>query len=442
VSRSVSPRKTLAVALVATCLGGCSRSERGRAREQSGAREATEPTTGEARAARTGDALEGRRGEAAASTVRPPVDASPKRNAETFYDEALDVTWLVDANLAATERFGLENAEIGASGSMTYRAAERWVKRMNERRYLGRDDWTLPATPDEDDTCERRHAHTFGFGCRRGALSGLNTRALAWPATAVPLPPGPVGPFRNLQPYLYWSGSRNTHHTDHENGYTTFSFDNGFQGANVDANRIYALPMAEGDVAKAPGLDEAGRRRLSSATVYDAAAGLAGLADGNLAATETFGVAGIAPTGAMSHSTAEPWVQAMNQAEGGKGYLSVRSWTLPPTPRTDPACSLSNYGFDCRASALAKLYYGLLGRRSGEPMQLAPSQPFLAFRNLRPYLYWSCQASKEDRRRCGSEPPRERYHWSFSFGNGFTGTTITANRLYVMVYHPGRSTPH
>lgn len=359
----------------------------------------------------------------------------------TVYDAALDVTWLADANLAARERFGLDGAEIGASGSMTYRAAKRWVERMNARRYLGRDDWTIPATPDEDDSCDRRNAHSFGFGCKRGTLSALYARALEWPATAVPIPSNTVGRFQNVQPYLYWSGSRNTHHTEHVNGYTTFSFDNGFQGANVDANRIYVWPMAPGELAAEPSLDEAARRRIAEKTVFDPVAGITWLANGNLAATESFGVVGIAATGAMSRTTAEEWVAAMNRAEGGRGYLGVRSWTLPPTPREDPACSLDNYGFGCRASALGSLYYGLLGRRVGEPVVIAPDRAFQSLRNLRPNLYWSCQASQGDRRLCGDESPRKHYQWSFSFGNGFTGTTLEANRLYVMVYHPGRGAP-
>jgi hypothetical protein len=31
----------------------------------------------------------------------------------------------------------------------------------------------------------------------------------------------------------------------------------------------------------------------------------------------------------------------------------------------------------------------------------------------------------------------DRFAWNFSFGNGFEGTNLVGNDLYVMVYYPG-----
>ena len=56
----------------------------------------------------------------------------------TVYDTANNITWLADANLASTVRFGLPLCGTGAgqpcvnaSGSMNYQSAAAWVAAMN-----------------------------------------------------------------------------------------------------------------------------------------------------------------------------------------------------------------------------------------------------------------------------------------------------------------------
>ena len=73
------------------------------------------------------------------------------------------------------------------------------------------------------------------------------------------MPPGRVGPFRNFQPYLYWSmngkarnngGRAAQRQVDRQNGNHAFSFNTGWQGGNVSDHVMYVLPMIEGSLLK------------------------------------------------------------------------------------------------------------------------------------------------------------------------------------------------
>ena len=63
-----------------------------------------------------------------------------------IYDDVLDITWLQDANLAATNTFGVSG--INADGTMSWNTAQAWIAAMNAVNYLGFSDWRLPTTPD------------------------------------------------------------------------------------------------------------------------------------------------------------------------------------------------------------------------------------------------------------------------------------------------------
>ncbi len=264
------------------------------------------------------------------SAPLPPVgNLVPGDGGRTIYDARLAVTWLADANLAAQQTFGVPN--INKSGSMNYATALRWVAAMNASNngagYLGHNNWQLPTAPDMDRTCSLtgRHGEPFGFHCSRSALGSLYYASLGLrePDSAVPPSQNRVGPFQNFQPYLYWSKSPAA---DPRQGFVTFSFSAGFQGANVFRNFLYVLPMIKG---KLPGTPPASGSHLQvnrdGATVYDPIAQVTWLADANLPARQTFGIAGINRDGAMDHDTAVLWVEAMNRVNRGRGYLD--HWT-------------------------------------------------------------------------------------------------------------------
>jgi hypothetical protein len=254
------------------------------------------------------------------------------------------------------------------------------------------------------------------------------------PDSAVQNSQNQVGPFQNLQPYLYWSKSPAA---DPKQGFVTFSFSTGFQGANVWRNYLYLLPMIK---RKLPGTPPVSGNRLQAnpggKTVYDPITRVTWLADANLPARQTFAIAEINRDGAMDHETAVRWVEALNRAEGGHGYLGQTDWDLPETGPPDPSCSMQGTtGFGCTGSAMGSLFYRQLGLRPGESV-IGPSEAHVGpFYNVQPYLYWAC-AGQSASSACQPDGPAPGFAWNFSFGNGFQGTNLVGNNLYVMVYYP------
>jgi hypothetical protein len=134
---------------------------------------------------------------------------------KTVYDPETNVTWLADANLAATERFGLPLCKtapdtkpcVAKDGSMNYESAMAWVKAMNAYEdpitsfvgYLGQTNWDLPPL--------KAGCPIFGCGGDRNPMGNLYYDQLYFSAgePVVATPDIAVGPFQHVQPYLYWS---------------------------------------------------------------------------------------------------------------------------------------------------------------------------------------------------------------------------------------------
>jgi hypothetical protein len=378
--------------------------------------------------------------------VSVEADLIPSADGLTVHDTVLHVTWLANANLAATtaNRFGL--AKITPNGSMDYATALQWVADLNSMNggagYLGHNNWQLPATPAIDATCGSTgpNGDSFGTGCMNSAMGSLFFRSLNLvnPGTAVPIPNDATGPFNNLQPYLYWSDTSNA---DLSKGYLTFSFNTGWQGSNVDKHYMYALPMIKGRLPGTPPPAGTGLQvSVDGKTVYDPVSDVTWLANADLARTQTFGaqcVNGdgtlcINPDGAMTHTTAENWIRGMNAV----AYLGQTNWQLPPVPATDATCNLQNFGFGCTGNPMGNLYYNQLHLAQGTPAVPAPNISVGPFHSLQPYLYWTCSAAPGSQVLCQTTPPVPGFGWSFSFGNGFEGTDVVGNDLYVMVYFP------
>lgn len=62
------------------------------------------------------------------------------------YDTDLNITWLQNANLAASNTFGVGG--ISSEGYMTWFTAQSWISAMNAANYLGFSDWRLPTVTD------------------------------------------------------------------------------------------------------------------------------------------------------------------------------------------------------------------------------------------------------------------------------------------------------
>ena len=144
----------------------------------------------------------------------PPPGTAHVVVGPTISDPTLQVTWLANADLAATSRLNVKG--IDRDGSMNYTTALKWVHAMNTYNhgngYLGHTNWTLPITPTPsvDPSCSsdnKSGGGNFGLGCSRSPLASLysSTLGLSWHDTAVPIPDTKTGPFHDFQPYLYWT---------------------------------------------------------------------------------------------------------------------------------------------------------------------------------------------------------------------------------------------
>ena len=378
----------------------------------------------------------------------------PSPDGRTVYDTILKVNWLANADWAGTAEGKLGVGNINSDGSMDYPTAIRWLAALNAGAgYLWHTNWSLPFSPPNDPTCSAigPSGDSFGFGCRNNAMGSLYYRSFDfdYPDTAVSIPKNKIGPFRNIQPYLYWSGTPGGNISTGALGHYSFSFNNGFEGSNVDVNYLYVLPMIKG---KAPGTTytPSGRGNLQVSadkeTVYGPDADKTWLADANLAKKQLFGAQCvnpdgtlcINPDGAMTYPAAHNWIQGMNTYNGNAGWLGHHEWVLPPTYSPDPNCSGvdHSFGFDCTASPMGELFYTQLGLTQGTSVVDVPAIYTGPFYNLQPYLYWSCEAPNAQSTCDPSEPEPDGFHWSFSFGAGFQGTDVSQNNLYVTAYFP------
>lgn len=201
------------------------------------------------------------------------LDGNP-RTAEAYFDTVLRITWLADANLAATHPFGVPGIGIAASGSMNGNTAVDWITAMNAdggTGYLGYNHWHLPTMIDTNAPgCD--YSQTGGTDCGYNVQT-INTTLIpgsiiiysvlahlyyetlgniGWFGTdglETDCYPGDClsnsGPFFNVQSNYYWSGTSIRTET-----YSAgFSFKNGNQDTNLNFNdHFFAWPVHDGDI--------------------------------------------------------------------------------------------------------------------------------------------------------------------------------------------------
>jgi hypothetical protein len=196
----------------------------------------------------------------------PPTDFPPASNSlvtstdgTIVYDKALDISWLADANLAATHTFGLHqgvntspkdpsylNININPDGSMSYATAVAWIAAMNARDYLGHNNWRLPMATIGYTTADYYITGSgIGDAFQGSEMGELYYTELGLSAgSSIVFPTDATErPFKHFQPYLYWAGTQTNATDANGNGHSTFSFGNGFQGANVNINEMYVIPV-------------------------------------------------------------------------------------------------------------------------------------------------------------------------------------------------------
>jgi hypothetical protein len=167
-----------------------------------------------------------------------------------FYDSVTDETWTTDANLAASNPFGVSGSvdiaatpntnaitlpDLAADGSITFGAIPMWLAGMNQGAgYAGMSGWELPSTTD---------------------IVNLFTDLALTPDDGSLVIQDSVGPFGDLQPFFYWSCPHDAS-APARCDYTTqagfnnlgiamqfaFNFDTGFQGTDENTKVFYVLP--------------------------------------------------------------------------------------------------------------------------------------------------------------------------------------------------------
>ncbi len=177
----------------------------------------------------------------------------------TVYDPQNDVTWAANANLAATNRFGVPLCTnpttpalcVVADGSMTWASAEQFLANMNSAAYLGQTNWIAPAITG---------CTNYNCGGTANPMGNLYYQQLhlTQGSPAAPAPKVAVGPFQNLQPYLYWSCLGQTVPSPCEsqgpivNQEWSYSFGSGFEGTDILVNSLYATAYYVGPANTAP----------------------------------------------------------------------------------------------------------------------------------------------------------------------------------------------
>ncbi len=214
---------------------------------------------------------------------------------DALYDDVLDITWLSNANLAASNTFGLStNVNLGthssdtsgvsgrilSSGSMNWPGALHWIDAMNGANHLGYNDWRLPTLSPingtsfqtnftNNGTSDNGNGAT-GIGWQDGSNNPVSEMGHLYYSTLGNLgfctPNGSgsstgcdiqagfglnnVGQFTNFQQSNYWTGmelnSTNAWFFD------TLAAGSGRQDDDVKTNFFFALAVRPGDVAAVP----------------------------------------------------------------------------------------------------------------------------------------------------------------------------------------------
>lgn len=195
------------------------------------------------------------------------------RGSGLIYDDILDVTWLQNANLAATETFGVSG--INANGSMNWDTAQSWIEAMNAAEYLGYNDWRLPETGPVNGIAfqyastvngtadygfnitspnsELSHMYYVSLGLKgyvstSGAYQadfGVFGNGTANGVDQSSFGQEDIGLVQNLQAYSYWSGTE--YEPDPNQAWHLITYFGG-QDAHAKANSYFAWAVRSGDL--------------------------------------------------------------------------------------------------------------------------------------------------------------------------------------------------
>ncbi len=169
---------------------------------------------------------------------------------QLVYDTTLNITWLADANLAATNTFGVSDVLL-PNGYMTWATTQSWIGAMNTANYLGYNDWRLPSTVQPDSTCATQDSSgSYGLSCTGSEMGQLFYNELGGVAgnDIITSHNTNLALFQNVHSDNYWSGTEyllNSQAWD-------FSFSTGSQLANTEDSNLYVWAVRSGNVSAVP----------------------------------------------------------------------------------------------------------------------------------------------------------------------------------------------
>ncbi len=170
---------------------------------------------------------------------------------EAYYDTALNITWLADANFVKTSGYA-------ASGGMTWYSATAWAASLNINGVTG---WRLPTITDAStsgcdfsyggtncgynvntSTSELAHMIQVTLGNKGFSDTSGNRPQSGWGLTN-------TGPFKNLYPYPYWTDAQ---YALANFAAWYFATDTGIQRPDDISFKFAAWAVRPGDVAAVP----------------------------------------------------------------------------------------------------------------------------------------------------------------------------------------------
>ena len=156
---------------------------------------------------------------------------------QVVYDATTNLSWIANANLAATDSFV---SGIASNGSMNWYTAKSWIAAMDAANYLGYSDWSLPTS----DTCA-------GYNCTSSQMGNLFYNGLGQQSyqSITTNHNANYSLFNNVQSNFYWSG---TEYAPDPYGAWYFFTSIGYQSAYGKNYNMFALAVRPGQVSAVP----------------------------------------------------------------------------------------------------------------------------------------------------------------------------------------------
>lgn len=187
------------------------------------------------------------------STTAAHAALESRMSGQAVYDTDLNITLLADANLAATNTFGVSGIN-STFGTMNWTTTQSWITAMNTADYLGFNDWRLPTTQQPDATCSVQLSGgvSFGNGCSGSEMGHLFYNELGGIAgqSITTNHNASYSLFNNIQSQnLYWSG---TEYAPSPGYAWVFFMHDGTQNFSIEEGGYNVWAVRSGDVAAVP----------------------------------------------------------------------------------------------------------------------------------------------------------------------------------------------